>query len=412
MKGGAAVADGDRPIVLVPLATARRAARRAGVTLNLSAEDIALAGKWKHGWIPLDAVASAVKAKRYHGGGGEGRTVKGKGRAGSAVESRREPSRGRSKVRPPAGGHRPKSPQLVQSDVYGNGQTDRYRLPSGHEVQVDRRTGRVNARDLYGEHRPGKSALDANPDAFEGHYEGSGMQRSGYYTLKAHDVSRVTGENLAAARAARPRMSREDAHVAVQRGHMTPAQARKATAPPLEGKSAGSMTAAERAKAAEVMYGTGSKQHRKALATTGKNAPVVTGHKAGDTVATRAGGPTWQIGTVRSVDENGGGVHVHVPGHGVVHRSNEDILAEHQIPAATRRAQQRRADQQAATDARLAQMARDRTRRLEAARGGPKLAELSESDLQSLISRYGEKSVQADAARAEMLRRGMRKGPR
>lgn len=32
------------------------------------AELIDLAGKWRHNWIPLDAVAAAVKAKRYHGG--------------------------------------------------------------------------------------------------------------------------------------------------------------------------------------------------------------------------------------------------------------------------------------------------------------------------------------------------------
>lgn len=80
----------------VTAAQALRLARRFGVTLDLS-NDIELAGKWKHGWIPLDAVAAAVKAKRYKGG--DGREVRGKGRGGSVVESMRRPSVGRTKVK-------------------------------------------------------------------------------------------------------------------------------------------------------------------------------------------------------------------------------------------------------------------------------------------------------------------------
>lgn len=84
----------------VTASQANRIARHFGVTLDLS-NDIELAGKWKHGWIPLDAVAAAVKAKRYHGGP-DGREVRGKGRGGSLVESMRRPSGGRSKGAPPA----------------------------------------------------------------------------------------------------------------------------------------------------------------------------------------------------------------------------------------------------------------------------------------------------------------------
>lgn len=144
----------------VTASQALRIGRRFGVTLDLS-NDIELAGKWKHGWIPLDAVAAAVKAKRYHGGAtheltthsgsihvrnvrddannrnmsvatvvkdhrqgvtnlhapganvwvaraqvhplsGGGGEVRGKGRGGSLVESMRRPSSGRSKAAIPA----------------------------------------------------------------------------------------------------------------------------------------------------------------------------------------------------------------------------------------------------------------------------------------------------------------------
>lgn len=49
------------------------------------AEVMDLAGKWRHGWIPLDAVAVAVKAKRYHGGGESAPKVSGPGRGKSRV---------------------------------------------------------------------------------------------------------------------------------------------------------------------------------------------------------------------------------------------------------------------------------------------------------------------------------------
>lgn len=86
---------------------ALKLAAEAGVTIDLSNADIDLAGRWKHGWIPLDAVAALVKAKKYHGGS-EGRSEKdralrtvgarSKGRAGKAVMDSRRQSLGRTKV--------------------------------------------------------------------------------------------------------------------------------------------------------------------------------------------------------------------------------------------------------------------------------------------------------------------------
>lgn len=102
--------------VFVPVATVLAALQRRAGVLQLS-EDLALAGRWKHGWVPLDAVAAAIKAKKYHAGGGHGRMPKisgelprtvrtPKGRGGEAVMARREVSRGRVKGALPTGGRR------------------------------------------------------------------------------------------------------------------------------------------------------------------------------------------------------------------------------------------------------------------------------------------------------------------
>jgi len=99
----------------VTAAQALRIARRFGVILDLS-NDIELAGHWKHGWIPLDAVAAAVKAKRYKGG--DGREVRGKGRGGSVVESMRRSSVGRSKAGPPKSERVPLTAFEHRNDVF------------------------------------------------------------------------------------------------------------------------------------------------------------------------------------------------------------------------------------------------------------------------------------------------------
>lgn len=306
------MADGDRPIVLVPLATARKAARRAGVALNLSVEDIALAGKWKHGWIPLDAVASAVKAKRYHGGGGEGRTVKGKGRAGSAVESRREPSRGRTKVKVGAP-ERATSVPTHRWQPFNNGNKKRIWF--------------LGSRD------------ESLPVEQRYHTGGDGRT----VRFASYESAQRAADRLHA------------------KGHFPGSVVRPAD-------------------------------------------PAVEAERA----ATRAKDAARQSDEARLIKETGS----HDPKVWLAHRQEQTRLAGMNFTEREKAGVNPRTKYSAKSAAteRAQQTAQDRTRRVEAARGEPKLADLSEADLQSLISRYGEKSVQADAARAEMLRRGNTKG--
>lgn len=118
----------------VTVSQALRLARRFGVTLDLS-NDIELAGHWKHGWIPLDAVAAAVKAKRYKGG--DGREVRGKGRGGSLVESMRRPSVGRTKVKVGQPDRRPSARWRPANN--GSGKRMHFLISSDESLPVDKR---------------------------------------------------------------------------------------------------------------------------------------------------------------------------------------------------------------------------------------------------------------------------------
>lgn len=304
-------------------------AEAAGVTLDL-ANDLNLAGKWKHGWIPLDAVAAAVKAKRYHGG------------ATHEVSSHSGPIHVRN-VRGDANNRNMAIATVVKDHRKGTASTH----APGESVWVAKAQVRPLGPPSKG--RAG-SAVEARREPSRGRVKGALPTRgqtfsdAGDSTLSRREHGLPTGGRKAAkVTPVGARLEHGEPRYVVPADHAAAARAAIRMKAPELRKRAGN---GDKIAQAEL--------DRRAARRTGKNASVATGHKVGDTVATKAAGKQWQIGTVRSVDENGQGLHVHVPGHGVVHRSNEDVLAKHQIPAATHRAAQRRVDQQAATDAELA----------------------------------------------------------
>lgn len=122
-KGKLALADDGS--VMVPRRAALRLAARHGLDLaefHTGVLELAMSGaKWKHGWIPINAIAAAIKAKQMHHAGGHGgaapklhagkagRGSKGKGRGSAGLAAARNlPSGGRSKV------GKGKVPQAVQ----------------------------------------------------------------------------------------------------------------------------------------------------------------------------------------------------------------------------------------------------------------------------------------------------------
>lgn len=137
------------------------------------------------------------------------------------------------------------------------------------------------------------------------------------------------------------------------------------------------------------------------------------GHKVGDTVAVRAGSKTWQLGTIQTVDPATGRVSVHAPGYGVVKRDGTEVLARHEIHPATWAAAQKRADQQARTDAALAENAAGRltapqTRSAAAsvAVPTPSYGGYGVTELRSLFAHPDTPGANRAAMAAELRRRG------
>lgn len=196
-----------------------RKAREHADRLNLADDcglTLDLAGKWKHGWIPLDAVAALVKAKKYHGGpGGDGGSPGkiptgknrrlGKGRAGEAVMASRGLMGGRVKGASGPRGVAPKAAGGVSRGYHPSDPQPDLRSASMSDLQHERdhpfEARRAAAREEI--RRRGDSSSSARLQVRVAAYRGeSGHHVTGRDAQGRKVAVFVPGDQVAADRAA------------------------------------------------------------------------------------------------------------------------------------------------------------------------------------------------------------------
>jgi hypothetical protein len=236
-----------------PAAAVAELARRGRITER---QVLDLAGRWKHGWVPLDATALAVKMKRKPGSGSGGsRRPAGKGRgniAGTLAASGRKESLGRRKS--VGRGKGEAVPQVGQRET----------PPLALRGSAERK-----AADRYDAAKRGTSVPKPHVEERHGYsirVAQDGPIRGAWHAEVAHNLGSgkrdIFHQQSWPTRAQALDSAREVAdkqHRAAQR-----ANARDRAKPSsLEGSSL-HQTPAQRTARAEAMFGTGSKQHRAA----------------------------------------------------------------------------------------------------------------------------------------------------